>query len=295
MERYVIINADDFGMCHAHNRATMELLERGCVTSATIMAPCPWAREAAVFAAGRPQLGVGVHLTTTCEWENYRWTAVKGGAAPSLLDGDGYLWKTGEDFSAHAVLPDVEAELTAQIERLMAMGLRPSHLDNHMGTMYGLATGRFELLDLAVELAGRYHLPFRLPLNLTEGMMGNRMLDIPGQREALQALLEPVHARARAAGVAMVDYLMPGDWNGPQKDSYENYREYIYELYRSFEPGVTETYIHPAQECEELRGITGTWQRRAWEYRLYGDPATMQHIRALGIRPISYRDLARMR
>ena len=45
----------------------------------------------------------------------------------------------------------------------------------------------------------------------------------------------------RAAGVAMVDYLMPGDWNGPQKDSYENYREYIYELYRSFEPGVTET------------------------------------------------------
>ena len=125
--------------------------------------------------------------------------------------------------------------------------------------------------------------------------MGNRMLDIPGQREALQALLEPVHARARAAGVAMVDYLMPGDWNGPQKDSYENYREYIYELYRSFEPGVTETYIHPAQECEELRGITGTWQRRAWEYRLYGDPATMQHIRALGIRPISYRDLARMR
>ena len=295
MERYVIINADDFGMCHAHNGATMELLEKGCVTSATIMAPCPWAGEAARFAAARPHLGVGVHLTTTCEWQDYRWGPVTGRAAPSLMDGDGYMWRTGEEFAVHADLGELEKELTAQIERLMGMGLTPSHLDSHMGTMYGLATGRFELLYMAVELAGRYHLPFRCPRHISMAMMENRMLGIPGEREQLEALLSPVVKRAEEMGVAMADQLLPGDWNGPQKDSYENYREYIYELYRSMEPGVTETYIHPAREGEEIQGITGLWQRRVWEYRLYSDPATMRHIRGLGIVPISYRELARLR
>ena len=295
MERYVIINADDFGMCHAHNGATMELLEKGCVTSATIMAPCPWAGEAARFAAARPHLGVGVHLTTTCEWQDYRWGPVTGRAAPSLMDGDGYMWRTGEEFAVHADLGELEKELTAQIERLMGMGLTPSHLDSHMGTMYGLATGRFELLYMAVELAGRYHLPFRCPRHISMAMMENRMLGIPGEREQLEALLSPVVKRAEEMGVAMADQLLPGDWNGPQKDSYENYREYIYELYRSMEPGVTETYIHPAREGEEIEGITGLWQRRVWEYRLYSDPATMRHIRGLGIVPISYRELARLR
>ena len=295
MERYVIINADDFGMCHAHNGATMELLEKGCVTSATIMAPCPWAGEAARFAAARPHLGVGVHLTTTCEWQDYRWGPVTGRAAPSLMDEDGYMWRTGEEFAVHAELGELEKELTAQIERLMGMGLTPSHLDSHMGTMYGLATGRFELLYMAVELAGRYHLPFRCPRHISMAMMENRMLGIPGEREQLEALLSPVVKRAEEMGVAMADQLLPGDWNGPQKDSYENYREYIYELYRSMEPGVTETYIHPAREGEEIQGITGLWQRRVWEYRLYSDPATMRHIRGLGIVPISYRELARLR
>jgi len=93
----------------------------------------------------------------------------------------------------------------------------------------------------------------------------------------------------------MPDYLIPGDWNGPQKDSFENYREYIYELYRTFEPGVTETYIHPAMECDELKAIFGRWQQRVWEYRLFSDPKTKQHIESLGIRLINYRDLKRMR
>ena len=70
----------------------------------------------------------------------------------------------------------------------------------------------------------------------------------------------------------MPDYLLPGDWAGDQSKSYENYREYIYELYRTFEPGVTETYIHPAVESDELKAITGNWQRRVWEYKLFSDP-----------------------
>ena len=209
MERYVIINADDFGMCHAHNGATMELLEKGCVTSATIMAPCPWAGEAARFAAARPHLGVGVHLTTTCEWQDYRWGPVTGRAAPSLMDGDGYMWRTGEEFAVHADLGELEKELTAQIERLMGMGLTPSHLDSHMGTMYGLATGRFELLYMAVELAGLHGKGTLLDAYCgvgTIGMIASRDADEVIGVELNPDAVKDAEANARANGIHNISF-----------------------------------------------------------------------------------------
>lgn len=66
-DKYLIINADDFGMCHAHNVATEELFKCGGISSATIMTPCPAATEATEFAKANPELSIGVHLTTTSE------------------------------------------------------------------------------------------------------------------------------------------------------------------------------------------------------------------------------------
>ena len=63
----------------------------------------------------------------------------------------------------------------------------------------------------------------------------------------------------------------------------------------AFPEGVTETYIHPALECDELKGITNSWHRRVWEYKLFSDPKTKQHIDSLGIKLINYRDLAEMK
>ena len=50
MKRYLIINADDFGLCHSANEAVMELFEGGYIRSSTIMTPCPGAEEAVAFA-----------------------------------------------------------------------------------------------------------------------------------------------------------------------------------------------------------------------------------------------------
>ena len=111
----------------------------------------------------------------------------------------------------------------------------------------------------------------------------------------LLALAAPCFAGATAAGVAVLDYLMPGDWDGPQSESYENYREYIFEKYRAFPEGIIETYIHPVIECEEVKAICGSWQRRNWEYKLFSDPKTREFIESIGIKLINYRDLKRMR
>lgn len=294
MDKYLIINADDFGMCHAQNVAIMDLLEKGKITSSTIMAPCPWALEAVRFASSHPELAIGVHLTTTAEWGNYRWGPVSGPQNTSLCDEQGYFYHESDQFANAADIDEVQTEIIAQIEKLKTLGLQPSHLDNHMGSLYGVDTGRFELLTTTIGVAAQYGLPFRMPTKFTDAQYGNQMLDIKIPKEMVEALMDQLVAVGREAGVPMLDYLMPGDWAGEQDKSYESFREYIYELYRTFEPGVTETYIHPAVECDELKAISGAWHRRVWEYKLFSDPATMQHIKALGIKLINYRDLKAM-
>lgn len=295
MERYLIINADDFGMCRSSNFGVMDLLKSGGITSSTIMAPCPWAPEAVKFAKENPQFAIGVHLTTTSEWSNYRWGPVGTSPNASLRDEQGYFYHECDDFEKHADLAEVETEIKAQIEKLKALGLNPSHLDNHMGSLYGVATGRFELLQLMIKIAGEYRLPLRMPMNFTAEQFGNEMLDVQVAPEVVQGLIDQVVGYGKSLGVAMPDYLMPGDWAGPQKDSYENFKEYIYEMYRNFPEGVIETYIHPALDSEELRGTSGVSHRRVWEHKLFSDPQTKQHIDSLGIKLINYRDLAKMR
>lgn len=295
MDKYLIINADDFGMCRAGNLAVFDLLKSGGITSSTIMAPCGWAPEACKFAKENPQFAIGAHLTLTSEWSNYRWAPVSASNTESLRDEDGYMFKESDEVEKNVDIDEVEAEIRAQIERLKKLGLTPSHLDNHMGSLYGIETGRFELLNLVLDIAGEYGLPFRFPGTFTDDQLNNTMLDIKIDKNIIMGLFEKITAYAKSRGVITPDYLIPGEWTGPQKDSYENYREYIYELYKTFPEGVTETYIHPALECDELKGTSSVWERRVWEYKLFSDPKTKQHIESCGIKLINYRDLAEMR
>lgn len=295
MDKYLIINADDFGMCRAGNLAVFDLLKSGGITSSTIMAPCGWAPEACKFAKENPQFAIGVHLTLTSEWSNYRWAPVSASNTESLRDEDGYMFKESDEVEKNVDIDEVEAEIRAQIERLKKLGLNPSHLDNHMGSLYGIETGRFELLNLVLDIAGEYGLPFRFPGTFTDDQLNNTMLDIKIDKNVIMGIFDKITAYAKSRGVITPDYLIPGEWTGPQKDSYENYREYIYELYKTFPEGVTETYIHPALECDELKGTSSVWERRVWEYKLFSDPKTKQHIESCGIKLINYRDLAEMR
>lgn len=295
MDKYLIINADDFGMCRSANLAVFDLFEKGGITSATIMTPCSWAREAGVWAAAHPEYAVGVHLTFTSEWQNYRWAPVAHNNTESLRDDQDFMYHESDEFEAKSNLEEVKNEIIAQVERFKSFGVEPSHLDNHMGSLYGIESGRFELLNLTIGMAGEYGLPFRFPGTFVPEMFDNDTLDIKIDTKMIAGLFDQVLAFADSKKVAMPDFLIPGEWNGPQNDSYENFKEYIYELYKSFPNGVTETYIHPALESDELKGITNSWHRRVWEHKLFSDPQTLQHIKACGIELINYRNLAKMK
>ncbi len=290
MEKYLIINADDFGMCRAANLATFDLLQRGGITSATVMVPCGWAPEACKFAKENPRFAVGVHLTFTSEWSNYRWAPVSDGKTDSLRDEYGYMHHDSVDVENKADLDEAEREIRAQIERAKKLGLNPSHLDNHMGSLYGIETGRFELLNLVMDIAGEYKLPFRFPSTYTDEQMEQFGAKIDS--ETLRFFFSKFNAYAKSKGVAIPDYLITHEWKGPQSDSYENFREYMFEHFKKFPAGVTETFIHPSLECDELKGTSSVWFRRVWEHRLFADPETRKYIEGLGIKLINYRDLA---
>ncbi len=295
MDKYLIINADDFGMCHSANLAVFDLFKKGGITSSTIMTPCSWAREAGVWAAAHPEYAVGVHLTFTSEWGNYRWGPVAHNNTESLRDSEDFMYHESDEFEKNSDVDEVAAEIRAQIERFRSFGVEPSHLDNHMGSLYGIETGRFELLNTTLDIAGENGLPFRFPGVFMPEMFENDTLEVKIDQSLIAMVFDKVVNYANSLKVAVPDFLIPGEWNGPQDESYENFKEYIYELYRSFPEGVTETYIHPALESDELKAITGAWHRRVWEHKLFSDPQTLQHIDACGIKLINYRDLAKMK
>ena len=58
--RLLIVNADDFGMCHANNEAIVRSLLDGIVTSTTLMTPCPWAPQAIQMLREHPEIPVYV-------------------------------------------------------------------------------------------------------------------------------------------------------------------------------------------------------------------------------------------
>ncbi len=260
------------------------------------MMPCGWAVEACSFAQENPQLAIGVHLTTTSEWGKYRWAPISRGNIDTLIDEQGYMFHDCPEFEEKADLEQVRQEIYAQIEKAKLLGLNPSHIDNHMGSLYGIEKGRFELLDLTFDIAAEYKLPFRFPAKYFEGQFDNETLGVNVDKETIEFMFDKLAARAKSKGVITPDYLIPHEWNGQQKESYENFKEYMYALYRSFPEGVTETYLHPAFESDELKGTTSLWQRRVWEHQFYKDPSTRKYIEEdCGIKMINYRDLVKIK
>src|SRR4029453_10643268 len=157
--KLLIVHADDLGMTHSVNVATMKAFETGLVNSGSIMVPCPWLSEIAAYARANPQADLGLHLTLTSEWTNLRWGPVSSrDRVTSLLDKDGYFRLTETEAAKNADPKQVEMEITAQIEKARALGIQPTHLDSHMGTLYQ----NKELFEMFLRVARSQKLPVRV-------------------------------------------------------------------------------------------------------------------------------------
>lgn len=258
-DRLLIMNCDDLGACHAANAGVYESMRSGVATSASLMVPAPWSREAAAHYLGED---VGVHLTLNAEYDLYRWGPIT--QAPSLLDGDGGFPRTVEDVWDHADIDEVRKECRAQIERAILWGFDVSHLDSHMGTLQL----RPEFFDVYLELA----IDFRLPLRLS-GASTERLVGFPFRRLAAEeGVLFPDHFVLVPNGVGS--------------------RRVIEKTLFDLRPGVTEMYVHPAADTPELRALAPDWANRVDDHHLVTlDTGLRTMIKRSGVIPLGYRPL----
>lgn len=226
--KLLIVHADDLGVAHSVNLASIKGLESGLVSSASIMIPCGWVPEIAAYARMHPEADLGLHLTLTSEWSLYRWGPVLSKErVPSLLDGSGYLYPTEAEAAAHIDPKEAEAEIRAQIARARALGIQPTHLDSHMGTLYQ-NQALFETL-------------FRVARD-------NRLL-IRVSREWFAA------APFLPSLLGPDDVVMNGIISIEPSVAAEGWSRYYTDAVRNLQPGVTEMIVHLAYDDEEMRGV----------------------------------------
>lgn len=223
--RLLIINADDFGMCHSVNEAIICALEKGIVSSTTLMVPCPWAEHAMDFLASHPNISFGIHLTVVSEWVNYRWGPVSSRKLiPSLIDESGYFYSFERmlELLSQVRLDQLETEFRAQIEIVLSAGLKPTHLDWH-----ALRIGdRTDIYNLMYKLANEYGLALRV--------RGKSMIE-----------------EIQGKGLPCNDYDFLDSYLIDPLDKPESYKKMLRELPK----GLSEWAVHPGLDRAELRAI----------------------------------------
>ena len=275
-DRVLIIHADDVGFSHASNVAAFEGMTRGSLTCGSALVPAPWFMETVALQKQHPEADLGVHMTLTAEYETYRWPAVTGhGAGTALHAPDGGMWRDVASVVAHVSQEEGRAELRAQIERAIAMGLDVTHLDTHMGTVI-----HPKFMPPYIDLAIEFKLPifFIRPSERRLGALGEGARVYMEQLTKLDALGWPVLDNAITETLSQI---APDD-----KD--RRFREF----FATLRPGLTHFLCHPAKGGEELDAMTPVDSaHRAKEYELMRSPALREYAESLGIKFTGYREI----
>ncbi len=237
--KLLIIHADDLGLTHSQNKASIKAMENGMVNSGSIMVTCPWFTEIANYANKNPDIDFGIHLTLTSEWDYYKWGPVLPvKEVPTLVDKYGFFLRE-EDFHTFN-LNEVENELCAQIDKALKFGIKPTHLDSHMFCMYDLP----EFMDLYIKIGKKYNLPLLLDKKYYTNFCSKRNIEITEE----DILVDAIH-------MAVPDNITNGI------DSY-----YI-NILKSMEPGLNVLLLHPAFNTMEMEGVTNGKKEWGTEWR----------------------------
>jgi len=274
--KLLIVHADDIGMCHAVNDASIKAFKKEMVTSGSIMVPCPWFPEIADYCKEHPEVDVGLHLTLTSEWKYYRWRPVAPiTKVPGLIDEEGFMWRKVEDVVKNATAEEVEIELRAQIERAKEFGINPTHLDTHMGTLFA----KPEFFEVYYKLGKEYGIPPMMvnPTPKIVELFKSEGYSLPHSMTKLM----------RSREFPMLDMLITGVSGG----TYQKRKESYYSVLRNLQPGVNQIIIHLGLDQPELRHITGAWRRRHNDYKVFTSLETKELLDELNIKLIGWKEL----
>ena len=267
--KLLILHADDLGVAHSVNAASLDALDTGAISSASIMIPTPWVTEVAAYARQHPNADLGLHLTLTSEWLTYRWGSVESkDKVPSLLDSTGTFPNEVAPVAAKARPAEIERELRAQVERALALGIRPTHLDSHMGALFTTP----EIIATYVKVAHDYRLPF---LALKSGSFPPPMPLAPNDI-ALDAVI-----------IA-----------GPEVPR-DQWKAFYLNAIANLKPGLTEIIVHLGHDDAELQAVTvdhepygSAWRQR--DYDVVTSPEFKKALQDHKVTLVTWRQLQKL-
>jgi predicted glycoside hydrolase/deacetylase ChbG (UPF0249 family) len=268
--KLLIIHADDLGAAHSVDAASFDALDKGAISSASIMMPTPWVTEVAAYARAHPNADLGLHLTLTAEWETFRWGSVSpADKIPSLLDSTGTFPNDEKIVAARAKPLEVEREIRAQVDRALALGIRPTHLDSHMGSLFTTP----ELMATYVKVARDYHLPFL-------GVRGD-------PRTPLQA---PLSNR---------DVLLDAVIIADPSISATQWKEWYLKQVANLKPGLSEMIVHLGHDDAELQAVMvnhepygSAWRQR--DYDVVTSPEFKKALKDNGVILVTWKELGKL-
>jgi len=292
-KKVLIMHVDDMGMSYSSNIGGLKAINDGVATSGSIMMPCSWVPDLANRVGENSDLDLGLHLTLTSEWENYRWGPVLGsGGAPTLVDKEGKLYKTVAEVVENASVEEVEMEIRAQILLSISMGFNPTHLDSHMGTLFATQ----EFMGIYLKLGMEYGIPVMIPA-------GHNTLIFAGISEELNEQTKGIGIQLWDSGLPVIDDLLNESygWNLPEgiEESDENLRNYKTEKYIEAigrtKPGITYVIMHCSEPSEIFSEISDSGPTRKGDLLAMLDPKLRKYIKDEGIILTTFRELQKRR
>lgn len=280
-DRLVVINADDLGATRSANLAIARMFRSHAITSASIMVPADAAREAARLCATENTMHVGIHITLTSDKNRPYKPISNPRTVPSLTDEFGYFYHEVSDFEMNADPEEVRIEVDAQIRTAISLGIDPTHLDSHAGSVLGLHRDR-DFLEVIFGLCQQYALPFGLP---------TRILEHPGFSSEQNIRFRQRIQLANRLGVQMIDDIAGLPYDYVSDEGYEGAKKELIKQLHRLKPGITQTTTHPALASDGLHDRPAYSDQREWEFRLYNDPDVREAIKNANVKLISWKDI----
>lgn len=268
--RLLILHADDVGVSHSENAASISALEKGSVNSASIMVPCPWFPEIAAYANLHPEMDFGLHLTLTSEWKYYKWGPVSAAQKiPGLINKDGFFYSSVDSVIMNASAAEVEEELRNQVKRALQFGIAPTHLDAHMYTVHK----NLGFLKSYIKIGHEFNLPVFINREVGHQLHVNLDTLVAEKDIIIDTIL-----------TAEFDDFKPG-----LKDFYSA-------GFKKLKPGITYLILHTAYNDDEMQAVTidhegwgAAWRQQ--DYDFFTSPLCAKLLKENNIHLVTWREI----
>ena len=271
-DKLLIIHADDLGVSHSENQASLDAFKKGMVNSGSVMVPCPWVPELAAFVQDDEAVDLGIHLTVTAEWKYYKWSPVLPNAeVPTLVNEEGVMYDNCNDVVIKSTVEDVEKELRAQVQRALDLGIDVTHLDSHMGCLFNP-----KFIETYLKLGEEFNVPVMLARTW--------LIGFPFLRKYLtkdNILLETV--------------LMAN----PKDMTNGNFNEFYTKTLKEIEPGVSLLILHTAYDNAEMQAVTidhpdygAAWRQADVDF--FTSKKCKKLLKKEGIKLVQWKDIRKL-